>query len=123
VVSGISAPEEVERAYAERDVLAYLAKQTFDRGAFLQAIGDVRSASALGSELEQLTPREREVLELLAQGMTNKGIAETLVITTNTVKRHLKAVFSKLEVHTRAAAAAKAIQAGIPAEPLTSDEG
>jgi DNA-binding NarL/FixJ family response regulator len=123
VVSGISAPDKVERAYAEQDALAYLAKQTFDRGAFLQAIEDVRSAGALGGELGQLTPREREVLDLLAQGMTNKRIAEALVITTNTVKRHLKAIFSKLEVHTRAAAAAKAIQAGVPAEPLTPGEG
>jgi DNA-binding NarL/FixJ family response regulator len=51
-------------------------------------------------------------LNLLAQGMTNKEIAEALVITTNTVKRHLKAIFEKLEIHTRAAAAAKAINAG-----------
>jgi len=121
VVSGIAAPEEVERAYAEQDALVYLGKQAFNRGAFLQAIEDVRSASELGSELERLTQREREVLELVAQGMTNKDIARALVITTNTVKRHLKAVFAKLKVHTRAAAAGKAIHAGIPAEPLTPD--
>jgi DNA-binding NarL/FixJ family response regulator len=41
--------------------------------------------------------------------MTNKEIAEKLVITTNTVKRHLKSVFEKLDVHTRSAAAAKAV--------------
>jgi RNA polymerase sigma factor (sigma-70 family) len=111
----------VERAYAEQDALVYLGKQAFDRGAFLQAIEDVRSASELGSELERLTQREREVLELVAQGMTNKDIARALVITTNTVKRHLKAVFAKLKVHTRAAAAGKAIHAGIPAEPLIPD--
>jgi len=40
--------------------------------------------------------------------MTNKEIADALVITNNTVKRHLKAVFEKLEVHTRAAALSKA---------------
>jgi RNA polymerase sigma factor (sigma-70 family) len=58
-----------------------------------------------------LTEREREVFDLLARGMTNKEIAEALVITTNTVKRHLKAIFEKLKVHTRSAAAAKAISA------------
>ena len=68
------------------------------------------------SELADLTPREFEVLRLLARGMTNKEISETLVITTNTVKRHLKAIFGKLDVHTRAAAAAKAISEGIPME-------
>jgi DNA-binding NarL/FixJ family response regulator len=121
VVSGMGAPEDVERAYAGQDTLAYLEKQTFDRAAFLQAIEDVRSANALGNEVEQLTERERDVLELIAQGRTNKEIAQSLVITTNTVKRHLKAIFAKLEVHTRAAAAAKAIQAGIPAESVKSD--
>jgi len=49
----------------------------------------------------------------LAQGKTNKDIADALVISTNTVKRHLKAIFDKLGVHTRAAATAKAIGAGL----------
>ena len=49
----------------------------------------------------ELTDREREVLDLLATGLTNKEIAEKLVITTNTVKRHLKAVFEKSGVHSR----------------------
>jgi RNA polymerase sigma factor (sigma-70 family) len=60
------------------------------------------------SELSALTDREREVLDLLAIGLTNKQIAEKLVITTNTVKRHLKSIFEKLDVHTRSAATAKA---------------
>jgi DNA-binding NarL/FixJ family response regulator len=62
-----------------------------------------------------LTKREREVLVLVAQGLSNKEIAQSLVITNNTVKRHLKSIFEKLGVHTRAAAAAQAISAGIPA--------
>jgi RNA polymerase sigma factor (sigma-70 family) len=61
------------------------------------------------SKLSTLTDREREVLNLLAEGLTNKEIAEKLFVTTNTVKRHLKAIFEKLEVHTRSAATAKVI--------------
>ena len=49
------------------------------------------------------------MFDLMAKGMTNKEIADSLVITSNTVKRHLKAIFEKLEVHTRSAAAAKAV--------------
>jgi DNA-binding NarL/FixJ family response regulator len=113
VVSGIATADDVERAYAEYGVFACLAKQTFQRRAFLETIVEAREAAAKNNELDVLTPREREVIELLAHGQTNKEIAEALVITTNTVKRHLKSIFEKLEVHTRSAAAAKAVSAGI----------
>ena len=63
-----------------------------------------------GDGLSTLTAREREVLDLLAQGMTNKEIALQLVITAHTVKRHLKAIFEKMDVHTRAAATARAME-------------
>jgi DNA-binding NarL/FixJ family response regulator len=115
VVSGTAGPPDIERAYAEHGIFAYLEKQAFDRRAFLCTVAETQTACRPGSELDCLTDREREVLELLARGMTNKEIAEALVITTNTVKRHLKAIFEKLEIHTRSAAAAKAINAGVPA--------
>jgi DNA-binding NarL/FixJ family response regulator len=116
VVSGIATRDDIERAYSERGIFACLEKQTFDRRAFLRIVDEAATIARAGRKLDQLTRREREVLELLAQGRSNKEIAEVLVITTNTVKRHLKAIFNKLEVHSRAAAAAKAISGGIPAE-------
>jgi RNA polymerase sigma factor (sigma-70 family) len=108
VVSGITEPEEIQRIYAEHSISAYIEKQAFDRAAFRRVIEETRQAHQFISELSALTEREREVLELLAQGLTNKEIAKKLVITTNTVKRHLKAIFEKLDVHTRSAATAKA---------------
>jgi DNA-binding NarL/FixJ family response regulator len=113
VVSGVATPNRIERAYAEHAIFAFVEKQTFDRRAFLQTVEEARAVSGTSSELDCLTRREREVLELVAQGLTNKEIASALVITTNTVKRHLKAIFRKLEVHTRSAAAAKAVSAGV----------
>jgi RNA polymerase sigma factor (sigma-70 family) len=107
VVSGITEPEEIQRVYAEYSIAAYIEKQAFDRAAFRRVIEDARQTHQAQSELNTLTEREREVLDLLAQGLTNKEIAERLVITTNTVKRHLKAIFEKLNVHTRSAATAK----------------
>jgi len=108
VVSGTSEPDEIQRVYAEYAVTAYIEKRAFDRSAFRRAVEETRTNFQSQSELSSLTDREREVLELLAQGLTNKEIAEKLFITTNTVKRHLKAIFEKLDVHTRSAATAKA---------------
>src|SRR5687768_11431420 len=108
VVSGIAEPEEIQRIYSEHSISAYIEKQAFDRAAFRRVVEQTRVMRQSLSELNALTDREREVLNLLAQGLTNKEIAEKLVITTNTVKRHLKAIFEKLDVHTRSAATAKA---------------
>jgi RNA polymerase sigma factor (sigma-70 family) len=108
VVSGITEPEEIQKVYSEYAISAYIEKHSFDRAAFRRLVEETKQNHAAQSELNTLTEREREVLDLLAQGLTNKEIAEGLVITTNTVKRHLKAIFEKLNVHTRSAATAKA---------------
>ncbi len=117
VVSGTATPADIERAYAEQGVFACLEKQAFDRRTFLSTVAEARAAGpGVGAELGMLTERERQVLALLARGVSNQAIAETLVITPNTVKRHLQAIFGKLGVHTRAAAAARAISAGVPTD-------
>jgi DNA-binding NarL/FixJ family response regulator len=48
--------------------------------------------------LEELTPRERETLELMAEGRTNAGIARALVITPSAVEKHVSGIFAKLEL-------------------------
>lgn len=55
--------------------------------------------------MERLTDREREVLDLIAEGMTNKAIARTLQISPSTVKAHVERVISKLGVADRTQAA------------------
>ena len=52
--------------------------------------------------LDDLTPREREVLELMAQGRSNRGIAEQLVVTERAVEKHITNVFGKLDLPTAA---------------------
>jgi RNA polymerase sigma factor (sigma-70 family) len=52
----------------------------------------------------RLTRREREVLSLVAEGMTNAEIGARLWISAGTVRRHLENAYTKLEVHTRTAA-------------------
>jgi DNA-binding NarL/FixJ family response regulator len=46
--------------------------------------------------LDTLTPKEREVLSLMAEGLSNQGIADRLVVTVAAVERHVTAIFSKL---------------------------
>lgn len=67
----------------------------------------------LRSQREQLTEREREVLESLIKGRSNKEIASSLCISEDTVKSHLKTLFSKLRVRDRTGAAVEAIRHGI----------
>jgi len=62
---------------------------------------------------EPLTERERDVLEALIKGRSNKEIASSLFISEDTVKSHLKALFSKLRVHDRTGAAVEAIRHGV----------
>ena len=52
----------------------------------------------LGRELSELTPREHEVLELMAQGRSNSGIAEELVLTTGAVEKHVANILMKLRL-------------------------
>jgi LuxR family maltose regulon positive regulatory protein len=63
--------------------------------------------------LEALSDREMEVLNLLARGFTDKKIAETLVIARETVHKHLKNIYEKLDVHSRAEAVALARELGL----------
>ncbi len=80
----------------------------------LRALAD--EAAALGdggSGTRALSRREREVLALLSRGSSNKDIAADLVISINTVERHLANIFTKLDVRSRAEAAAYAVRAGI----------
>jgi len=52
--------------------------------------------------LDELTPREREVLELMAQGLSNAAIARELVVTDGAIEKHVTNIFGKLGLHTSA---------------------
>lgn len=111
VVSGLATPADLERLYSEFEVYACLEKQRFERSGFAALVHEATSAGLAGrGEVARLTRREREVLDLVVQGLTNKGIARALVISENTVKRYLKTIFEKLDVDSRAAAVAKALR-------------
>jgi DNA-binding NarL/FixJ family response regulator len=79
---------------------------------FLLSGPDAGSASAV-APFPELTERERDVLDLLADGCTNADIAARLYLSPKTVKNHLTNVFAKLQVADRAQAAVRARQAGM----------
>jgi DNA-binding NarL/FixJ family response regulator len=68
----------------------------------------IRTGSA--TPVDPLSPREREVLQLVAEGHTNKGIAGTLVISVKTVESHRASIMRKLDVHDTAALVRYAIR-------------
>jgi RNA polymerase sigma factor (sigma-70 family) len=71
-------------------------------------LGDDRRAPALAGDLSELSEREREVLQLVAAGMTNEQIAERLFLSARTVERHLSNVYAKLRLSGKSARAAAA---------------
>ncbi|HKZ82162.1 MAG TPA: response regulator transcription factor [Anaerolineae bacterium] len=68
------------------------------------------------SPSEALSERELEVLRLLGQGLTNKDIAQTLILSVRTVEAHLRNIYGKLGVHSRTEAALWAVRHGYGAE-------
>lgn len=68
-------------------------------------------------EFSRLTSRETEILELLADGMNNRQIARRLFLAEKTVRNYVSRIFTKLEVHDRAAAVLRARDAGFGDQP------
>jgi two-component system nitrate/nitrite response regulator NarL len=80
-------------------------------------------APAEESPFTKLTPRENEILALLAEGQSNKVIARNLGISDGTVKLHVKSILRKLGVHSRVEAAVMAVEQGLRASRGNDQNG
>jgi DNA-binding NarL/FixJ family response regulator len=63
-----------------------------------EVVSQILHRSKRARELERLTPRERDVLEAMAEGYSNRGIAEHLVISEGAVEKHISSIFTKLQL-------------------------
>lgn len=104
------------QAAREAGATAYLSKET-DPASLAELIREISRNPARGwlprVTLPELTPREAQVLELLAQGYSNKAIAKALAISPETVKDYLNGVYRKLGVRDRLAAVREADSLGL----------
>jgi NarL family two-component system response regulator LiaR len=94
--------EAIRAAHAGRPTLAPEAAQVL-----IQATRTAAEGPELGHDL---TPREREVLALMVEGLNNPQIGERLFISVTTVRSHVSSIFSKLDVSNRAEAVALAVR-------------
>jgi DNA-binding NarL/FixJ family response regulator len=75
-------------------------------------LANLLTPKSLPARLSVLSPRERQILDLLAEGLTGEDVAEKLVLSTETVRTHIRNAMTKLDAHTRVHAVALAVRAG-----------
>jgi DNA-binding NarL/FixJ family response regulator len=105
-VRSVAAGKEVLPSVMTGTLFSHIAKQAADRGS-PEVIKAVR-----------LTPREREVIDLVAEGLSNKEIAHRLSLTTYTIKSHVHNILEKLALHSRFQLAVHARHDGAPPESV-----
>jgi DNA-binding NarL/FixJ family response regulator len=117
VLADDSTPEEIhaaiEAAVAGLVVVAAERVGELVRSRAAPPARDLGRSPEKADRIPSLTPREQEILGMLAEGLPNKVIASRLGISDHTVKTHLEAVFGKLGASTRAEAVARAVRAGL----------
>ena len=96
---------KAERTGGSRELMSYISNLSATWKSRYEAEPREASASAV---TESLSPRESDILRLIAEGRSNKEIARDLAIAPETVKSHIKHIFIKLNVERRAQAVSRA---------------
>lgn len=105
--------ERIHNWPTDRELMPYISSLLNRRSVLPpRALARLQAPSA-PKLIHGLSPRERDILALVGRGLTNKRIAYALTITPETVKSHVKRIFSKLEVRTRAEAVSLGLRGGL----------
>jgi DNA-binding NarL/FixJ family response regulator len=102
--------ELVEAIEAVMKDANWLSRSIMDKLATLRG---PRGAALVKKDAADISPREREVLELICQGVDDSGIAEKLALSRNTVRNHVARLYAKIGVNRRSAAIVWARERGI----------
>ena len=115
LLKDIDPPDLVTAVHVVADGEALLAPRLTRRliEAFVEQARAAQPAVTEGDELEELTPREREVLALVGRGLSNAEIADELVLSPLTAKTHVARLFSKLDARDRAQLVVVAYENGL----------
>ncbi|HEX9266963.1 MAG TPA: response regulator transcription factor [Candidatus Limnocylindria bacterium] len=109
-----------------KDDLIDAIRQVATGGAFIESqmlkgmLSEMKPGSATPSAARNLTKREREILALVAEGLSNREIADKLVLSPETVKSHVAAILEKLNVSDRTQAAIYAVRNGLVESSTTT---
>lgn len=109
VLTRLASPEELDSAV--RKVAA--GERVVAAAALTVLVGTAPGSTELPASGHPLTVKEREVLDLLAKGLSNKEIAAHLVVSTTTIKSHLSNMYEKLGARNRQDAVGRAIEQGL----------
>jgi DNA-binding NarL/FixJ family response regulator len=104
----LAATQAAEQAVARAHALSQQLERALEILIRSESQGAAPRVPDHGDPWTSLSPREREVLALVAEGRSNKAIAEELFVSPNTVKTHVAALLAKLQVETRVQLAALA---------------
>lgn len=121
VLSGEIESYSIEKRYVRKDgshvwisLTVSLVRGPLEEPAyFVSLVDDIDARKSSEEHLRSLTPREVEVLELLARGLTNQEIARSIRFSEGTAKGHVQRIIAKLGVSGRSQAAARAVELGL----------
>lgn len=112
VVTGYATVDVAVESLADLNARYLFKKDDFDLQKFIGLVREITQPTDLASRAASLglSDREYEVLLLVSQGLTNKEIADKLVLSVNTIKKHTQNIFTKLNVDTRTAAVTRLLE-------------